>query len=99
MKKCYFQTGDILYKTTDLLPKDAEEISGNIIHKGNDHLHSIEGDYQLYLLGNEMFILAKDTCNLNHEEHKTIKLPKGLYKKEIVLEYDHWLEESRNIID
>lgn len=95
----YGQTGDILYKKVDSIPNESKKINGNLIHKGNDHLHLIEGKFELYENGSDLFIDAKETCFLTHEEHHTKELEKGIYKKDIVMEYDHWLEESRQVID
>jgi hypothetical protein len=95
----YVQTGDILYKLTDIFPENAVKIKGNLIHKGNNHYHTIKGNFELYEYNNEMFILAMDICDLEHEEHNTIQLPAGLYKKGVIREYDHFLEESREVID
>ena len=95
----YLQTGDVLYKLTDTLPSNATKLTGNLIHKGNNNYHRIEGDFELYELDSKMFIIAKDNCELIHEEHKTIIMPMGIYEKGIVLEYDHFLEESREVID
>lgn len=95
----YLQTGDVIYKLHDILPADSVKLVGNLIHKGNNHFHRINGNFELYNKGEDMFILAMDTCDLVHEEHKTIQLPAGLYKKGIVLEYDHLLEESREVVD
>lgn len=37
--------------------------------------------------------------DLKHEEHKTISIPPGEYKIGIVREYDHFKEESREVVD
>lgn len=96
----YLQTGDVIYKSIDKLPRlGRKKIAGNLIHKGENHHHVIQGKFALYTHGDEMFIDAKGTCQLEHEEHKTLELPKGVYKKELVNEYDHFLEESRKVID
>lgn len=95
----YFQTGDILYKQVDSIPKSIKKIPGNLIHQGENHHHLIDGDFELFDGEEGFFIEAKGACLLTHPEHKTIELPQGIYKKEIVVEYDHWLEESRNVID
>lgn len=39
------------------------------------------------------------TDTLVHEEHKDIVIPKGKYISGIVQEYDHFLEESKKVID
>ncbi len=95
----YFQTGDVLYKMTELLPENSLPLKTDLIHKGQNHHHRISGSYELYQSNEDMYILALDTCDLTHEEHATIQLPAGLYKKDLVREYDHFLEESRVVID
>lgn len=95
----FWQTGDILYKEIDTIPVNSLELHGNLVHLGNDHRHTIEGEFKLYSKEKEMFIECAGDCELKHEEHKPIIIPKGFYKKEIVKEYDHWLEESREVID
>jgi hypothetical protein len=44
------------------------------------------------------FNLENDTI-LTHEEHNQITLPKGNWTSGIVQEYDHFLEETKNVID
>lgn len=95
----YFQTGDVLYKETQAIPKGAKKVAGNLIHKGQNHHHTIKGKFELFELDGKMFIESKTDCALEHEEHKTITLPKGKYEKGIVVEYDHFLEESRAVVD
>lgn len=95
----YFQTGDVLYKKTEKLPEGLKSIPGNLIHNGYSHQHTIEGDFELLNNDTDFYVLAKDTCKLLHAEHKTIDIPAGIYKKEIVKEYDHFLEESREVVD
>lgn len=95
----YLQTGDVLYKQVKSIPKGAKKIPGNLIHKGEQHHHAINGNFVLFQKGEEIFIEAKTRCQLLHEEHATVVLPKGKYQKYIVLEYDHWKEESRRVVD
>ncbi len=96
----YNQQGDVLMFKVDSKPKGLKKVKSNLVHKGNSHNHTLTGNFRLYEtkeLG--IFIVANENCKLVHPEHKTIKLSKGIYKKEIVLEYDHFLEESRQVID
>jgi hypothetical protein len=95
----YVQTGDVLYKSVDSFPMLRKKVAGNLIHKGQNHHHTIKGKFALTEKDGTMFIEAKADCKLEHEEHATIVLPKGKYKKDIVVEYDHFLEESRQVID
>lgn len=95
----YLQTGDVLYKETPTIPKGAKKLAGSLVHKGENHHHTIRGKFTLLEHEGKMFIDAKTPCKLEHEEHDTLTLPAGKYVKELVQEYDHWLEESRAVID
>lgn len=95
----YYQTGDVLYIKTTLLPKDLLELKTNLFHKGENHSHLVKGDFAIYQNGEEMFLHCKSECELFHEEHQTITIEQGFYQKRIVMEYDHIKEESRKIID
>lgn len=93
------QTGDVLYFSVDSLPKGAKKTKTSIVHAGRDHHHTISGKFEILKSGDDLFIKANSKCKLLHPEHKTIEIPKGLYKKGVVNEYDHFLEESRKVID
>lgn len=95
----YFQTGDVIYHEEKSIPVNLKKIAGNLIHQGRDHHHLIDGDFELFDGNDGFFIDAKSTCKLTHPEHKTIELPAGIYRKGIVVEYDHLTEESRQVID
>ena len=93
----YRQQGDLLLKETE--PFNCEGlalIADGLIHKGENHHHKMRGEF---FLTDDFRIACMEDCELYHEEHKTIIIPKGYYKKEIVLEYDHFLEESRQVQD
>lgn len=97
----YFQTGDLLYFKTDILPKDLEEIkTGVILHSDTTgHNHKVHGAKLLKDKDGTMYISTSDLAVLTHEEHKDLALPAGNYRVQIVKEYDHMLEEARNVID
>jgi hypothetical protein len=95
----YYQTGDVLYKEISEKKNDLQIIEGDLIHKGRDHSHKIKGNFKLYHDQENMIIEAISDCELTHEEHSTVVLPKGFYIKDLVHEYDHFLEESRIVID
>jgi hypothetical protein len=98
----YYQTGDVLYfKVNDTtVPKDFKKIKGNLIHQGRDNQHTIQGDFELLQdKNNTMLINVKKKSVLKHVEHGDIKIPKGLYLKRIIQERDHFLEETRELID
>lgn len=95
----FYQTGDVLYIKENELPKNAIEIKTDIFHKGENHTHKVRGDFSIHESGSDLFLECRSECELYHDEHHTIKAEPGIYKKGIVLEYDHLLEESRQVID
>ena len=96
----YYQTGDVLYFKIDKKPTGFKKIVGNLIHKGQDHEHTIQGSFELLVnKEGQMIIDVKRKSVLKHQEHKDVAIPKGLYLKRIVLEKDHFLEEVREVID
>lgn len=71
--------GDLLVSGIDKLPKGAKEKKGNVIvSSSNDHI--IEGEGQIYSQENDIFVKVTGKANLNHNEHKKIDLPVGVYK-------------------
>ena len=97
----YYQTGDVLYKKTEFDSKGMKLLKSNIIKlgTGTGNAHTMNGG-KLYLdRQDNMFIIADKNTVLKHQEHKQIRLPEGKYLVEIVKEYDHFLEESREVID
>jgi hypothetical protein len=93
----YFQQGDVLLTLVENV--SGSMVPTDLVHKGMNHHHKIKGNAEVFVNDTEMFILVKDEATLYHEEHKEIRLPMGAYKKSIVKEYDHWEEESKEVID
>lgn len=96
----YGINGDVVFHEQKELPSGLNIIEGDLIHKGQNHHHRIKGDFKLYGTKNDVeYVVAINDCELLHEEHKTRTLPSGIWGKTIALEYDHLLEESRQVID
>jgi hypothetical protein len=108
------QQGDVLLKRIDELPKKLKTINGNILaegeHTGNFHALVLKGhclskqesipQLRFYEGENkERFVEILDFMDLLHQEHKSISVPPGIYKVDIVREYDHFDEEARKVID
>jgi hypothetical protein len=98
-----YQHGDVLVKSFDgILPK--KSLITNIILKsdvtGHSH-HLLNGKFSLKEgKEKELFLnVISKSVDLVHEEHHTINIPKGKYKITFVREYDHFLEEARQVID
>lgn len=98
----YYQTGDVLYKYVETKPKKATVLKGGVLvqdsHSGNPH--SIEGgDYRILKTKDKLYLDVKKEVQATHPEHNTINIPKGCYEIGRVMEFDHFLEESREVID
>jgi hypothetical protein len=93
----YYQHGDVLLKEAEL-PKEAKKVKTNVLHKGLNHTHNLTGKFQVYSCEQDIYLVSSG-CNVVHGEHKPIAILKGVYKKSIVVEYDHFKEESREVID
>lgn len=96
----YRQQGDVLLKLTNEFPKGLKATKGDLLHKGQNHHHRLKGG-AFRILGDATakFLEVKKATKLVHEEHKPIAVPVGKYVIGIVMEYDHWSEESRQVID
>ena len=74
----------------DAAASDAASVKKSTIEKETFLFGSIQSRINLE---------CKDECELFHEEHHCIKIEPGIYRKQIVVEYDHLLEESSQVID
>lgn len=92
----YIQQGDVLLKQVDSVK--GKKAKTDLLWKGQHHHHRVKGKFSIVKEGATIY-LKSGGCDLYHEEHKTLKIPKGNYVLSIVQEYDHFAEESRNVID
>ena len=61
------------------------------------HFHEAHGDgVALYEDGT---LEAPSGALVTHQEHHVLTVPPGTYERSIVQEYDHFLEEVRNVAD
>lgn len=94
----YYQQGDVLIKKTEAVK--AKAVQGSLLHKGQNHNHTLKGgEFKILSDGDKKYLKVDKATTLTHIEHRHFKIPKGFYAVEIVKEYDHFLEESRNVID
>ena len=91
----YVQQGDVILFKTDLKEVPNNAVKTKLLHKGDNHEHTFKFPVETW---DNFFYLPKSN-SLLHFEHKEIKVPSGIYEKKIVVEYDHFLEESRQVID
>lgn len=93
----YFQQGDVILKECEK-PSNIEKLKTDLLWKGQNHHHRLRGKFMIGKVKDDLFVHSKGS-ELFHEEHKTLEIPEGFYKLDIVKEYDHFLEESRRVID
>lgn len=77
----------------------ARKLPHAILARGEQtgHYHEATGeDVALYEDGT---LDAPHGAVVTHQEHFPVTVPPGTYVRSIVREYDHFLEESRNVAD
>lgn len=96
----FYQQGDLLF-FNEGVPSGLQEIkSGVILHSDTTgHSHKVHGGVLLSDENKVLFISTSEMAVVTHEEHKDLHLPAGNYKVRIVREFDHLMEEARNVID
>jgi hypothetical protein len=86
--------GDILFARCDL-PKGVKQprvIKGGVILESDatGHMHKLRASKtaQLIAIGGQMYVQANGKAHIDHAEHATIALPKGVYKITRQQEYE-----------
>jgi hypothetical protein len=93
--------GDVIFRTTVLngLSK-LTIVPDNIVVKGDNHSHVLSNGVLFVDKSNDKkFILSTGNTVISHPTHAPITFPVGFYEVSIVKEYDHFLEESREVKD
>lgn len=93
----YFQQGDCLFSIESDLPSDAIKCNHNVVGEGL--IRHIQTGGELFESNGIRYLVVKDRAIISHPEHKDTILTEGIYKISKVREYDHWLEESREVVD
>lgn len=94
----YLQQGDVLLKETKK-PSEVTILKTDLLHKGQNHHHRLKGKFKIGETKDGKKYVHSKGAVLYHEEHKDIQVPEGFYEFGLVQEFDHWAEESRNVID
>jgi len=96
------QQGDVNITKIEKIPVDAKIKPDRILRDGEvtGHAHRLKGEAELLELGDRLFmrVLGGDVSVI-HEEHNTVLIPPGEYEVTPTHEYDHFLEESRAVVD
>jgi len=94
----FYQQGDVILKEC-AKPKDITILKTDLLHKGQNHHHRLNGKFRIGVSSDGTKYVHSKGSILTHEEHLDINLPEAFYEFSVVMEYDHWLEESRQVID
>ena len=77
-----FRHGDLLIREIHSIPHTAKPIHTNIIAEGEKtgHNHTLHGSHQIYeTVDNQKHFEAMQELKIEHPEHNTIIIPKGIY--------------------
>ena len=96
----FSQQGDCLIKESTI-PSDAKPTGSGVLVESavTNHTHRVNGNAEVLKSGTTLYIRSETPFHVVHEEHKTLTIPKGEYRVDAVIEYDHLLEESRAVAD
>lgn len=99
----YYQQGDILIKKIDGLSKGKiEKYAKFVLAEGEvtGHCHTMVGDLSVVKDGDKTFVkIEGQPAEIIHQEHNLVIVDPGIYEIEKVLEYDHFEEEAKRIVD
>lgn len=101
----YYRQGDVVLATCEALPEGAtpRKDKGDVVLKagsatGHRHRFKKDGGAAVFQKdGKEYLQVTKKTASLLHEEHSTIKVPKGIY--EILQQREHTAAGIRAVMD
>jgi len=82
------------------IPKKIKLKATKILHQGEQHSHHfIKGESLIGEGNGKKYLRVKKLAIVDHAEHGKGDIPVGDYYVEVKLEYDHFLNESREVID
>lgn len=106
-KEVYYQQGDVLLFRVDSIPKGTVAKADNAVAYGEvtGHSHKMKGKAKVLVkkktkkTPEETYVEVEKASNIEHEEHKPLKIPKGKYKAKIVRERNHFLSKTQSVVD
>ncbi len=101
------RNGDILLKSIEKLPDNLKQIFQGTkftvaLGETTGHSHTIVAEPAIEVLEDEKgkrYIKVVSEGEINHQEHKTIKIQKGIYEVINEKEYDPFSEELKVVKD
>ena len=100
------QHGDVLLKRIDQLPlgiKPVQRQNGSLVimdGEATGHKHTItENSAKLWEIKGEMYLEVTGPVTIEHQEHKPLAVPSGIYRIGQVKEYDYFQQMERKVQD
>ena len=97
-----FRHGDLLIREIHSIPHTAKPIHTNIIAEGEKtgHNHTLHGSHQIYeTTDNHKYFEAKQELKIEHPEHNTIIIPKGIYTVAHERHLNVFLDRVEEVVD
>ena len=96
-----FRHGDLLIREIWTIPENTVPKSTNIIAEGEKtgHNHTLNGSHQIFETDETMYFEAKQELSIEHPEHNTINIPKGVYKVAHEQSWNPFLIREEDVAD
>jgi hypothetical protein len=63
------------------------------------HAHVLDGLVDVFEVDGVREFYLRDETRLVHEEHRVIDIPAGEFQSGVAMEYDHFAEEAKRVVD
>ena len=85
-----YRQGDVLLVRVDEYPKEAKKLDSLTIALGEvtGHHHTFKKGVEVMEVNGDMWVVAEEEAELEHQEHSTIIVDPGIYKVRIQREYE-----------
>ena len=94
--------GDLLIRKTKEIPSNLKSANTVIIAEGEKtgHKHQLHGNVTVYKQElDSLYFKVKTSAELTHQEHKTIRIPEGMYRVEQEREFNPFENIRRVVLD
>ena len=101
MEKRIYRHGDLLIREIETLPRGLKK-SENILAYGEvtGHSHVLNGNANIFQnKEGKKFFQAQEEVELTHQEHKTLKIEKGVFEVLTEREYEPFEQEIKQVMD
>ncbi len=101
--KNQIQQGDVLFKRIKFIPEGAKKLGHKVIASGEatGHAHTLAQDTSatIWEINGVIYLDATDSIIIQHQEHKAVTIPRGVWEIGRVQEYDYIEEMAKRVVD